>query len=170
VPGTLCVFSEAAQELSPGQVDMLEVLPRQVVELLELQHRTAQLDRAYVDLEESNSRLAGFAGRVNHDLRTPLTTMLGYLEMLQDDPEIRSVPGAADDLDKVGASGRRTRPNSAGAATGGQHSHSRPDPGHPAGVHMWPNSSDFPKRGRNATKDGTKNPILQALPRPFKSR
>lgn len=34
--------------------------------------------------------------------------MLGYLEMLQDDPEIRSVPGAADDLDKVGASGRRT--------------------------------------------------------------
>lgn len=53
MPGTLCVFSEAAQELSPGQVDMLEVLAKQVVELLELQHRTAQLDRAYVDLEES---------------------------------------------------------------------------------------------------------------------
>ncbi|WP_461186599.1 sensor histidine kinase [Arthrobacter sp. Z4-13] len=107
VPGTLCVFSEAAQELSPRQVDMLEVLARQVVELLELQHRTAQLDRAYAELEESNARLAGFAGRVSHDMRTPLTTMLGYLEMLQDDPEIRVVPGAADDLNKVGASGRR---------------------------------------------------------------
>ncbi|TLM88200.1 ATP-binding protein [Pseudarthrobacter sp. NamE5] len=107
VPGTLCVFSEAAHELSPGQVDMLEVLAKQVVELLELQHRTAQLDRAYAELTESNARLAGFAGRVSHDLRTPLTTMLGYLEMLQDDPNIQAVPGAADDLDKIDACGRR---------------------------------------------------------------
>ncbi len=107
VPGTLCVFSEAAQELTPAQVDMLEVLARQVVELLELQHRTAQLDRAYAELEESNSRLAGFGGRVSHDLRNPLTTMLGYLEMLQDDPGIRAVPGAAADLEKIDASGRR---------------------------------------------------------------
>ncbi len=107
VPGTLCVFSEAAQELSPGQVEMLEVLARQVVELLELQHRTAQLNRAYTELEESNARLAGFAGRVSHDLRTPLTTMLGYLEVLQDDPQIAALPGAADDLDLIEASGRR---------------------------------------------------------------
>ncbi|VXB06847.1 Histidine kinase [Arthrobacter sp. 9AX] len=107
VPGTLCVFSEAVQELSPAQVDMLEVLGRQVVELLELQHRTAQLDRAYAELEESNARLAGFAGRVSHDLRSPLTTMLGYLEMLQDDPRIQAVPGAAQDLDMIDASGRR---------------------------------------------------------------
>ena len=107
VPGTLCLFSESAQELNPAQVDMLEVLARQVVELLELQHRTAQLDKAYAELEESNSRLAGFAGRVSHDLRTPLTTMLGYLEMLQDDPRIRAVPGAADDLEQIDASGRR---------------------------------------------------------------
>jgi signal transduction histidine kinase len=107
VPGTLCVFSEAAQELNPAQVDMLEVLARQVVELLELQHRTAQLDRAYAELKESNARLAGFAGRVSHDLRSPLTTMLGYLELLQDDPIIHDVPGAAEDLDMIGASGRR---------------------------------------------------------------
>ncbi len=107
VPGTLCVFSEAAQELNPGQVDMLEVLARQVVELLELQHRTAQLDKAYAELKESNARLAGFAGRVSHDLRSPLTTMLGYLEMLQDDPQIHAVPGAADDLNKIDASACR---------------------------------------------------------------
>lgn len=107
VPGTLCVFSGAPQELTQAQVDMLDVLAKQVVELLELQHRTAQLDRAYAELEESNARLAGFAGRVSHDLRTPLTTMLGYLEMLQDDPNIQAVPGATEDLDSIGASGRR---------------------------------------------------------------
>lgn len=107
VPGTLCVFSETAQELSPGQVDMLVVLAKQVVELLELQHRTAQLDRTLAELKESNARLAAFAGRVSHDLRTPLTTMLGYLEMLQDTPGILAVPGAPDDLEKIDASGRR---------------------------------------------------------------
>ncbi|MFC9772518.1 MULTISPECIES: ATP-binding protein [unclassified Pseudarthrobacter] len=107
VLGTLCVFSEAAQELPPRQIDMLEILAKQVVELLELQHRTAQLDRAYMELEESNARLTGFAGRVSHDLRTPLTTMLGYLEILEDDPNIQAVPGATEDLDSIGASGRR---------------------------------------------------------------
>lgn len=107
VPGTLCVFSEAAQELDPSQLDTLEVLARQVVELLELQHRTAQLDRAYAELAESNSRLSGFAGRVSHDLRTPLTTMLGYLELLQDDFRIQAVPGAPEDLERIDASGRR---------------------------------------------------------------
>jgi len=107
VPGTLCVFSETAQELSPGQVDMLVVLAKQVVELLELQHRTAQLDRTLAELKESNARLAAFAGRVSHDLRTPLTTMLGYLEMLQDTPGILAAPGAPADLEKIDASGRR---------------------------------------------------------------
>lgn len=107
VPGTLCVFSEAAQELSPSQVDMLEVLARQVVELLELQHRTVQLARTHAELKESNARLAGFAGRVSHDLRNPLTTMLGYLELLQDDPRINAVPGDADDLHRIDGAGRR---------------------------------------------------------------
>lgn len=92
----------------------MEVLAKQVVELLELQHRTAQLDRAYVELEESNARLAGFAGRVSHDLRTPLTTMLGYLEMLQDDPNVRAVPGASEDPGKH----RRLRPPYAWDAAG----------------------------------------------------
>ena len=107
VPGTLCVFSEDVQELSPEQIGVLEVLATQVVELLELQHRTAQLDRAYGELKESNARLAGFAGRVSHDMRTPLTTMLGYLEMLQEDPRIQALPDAAADLDKVATSGAR---------------------------------------------------------------
>jgi signal transduction histidine kinase len=107
VPGTLCAFSETAHEPSLAQLDMLEVLARQVVELLELQHRTAPLDKAHAELEESNARLAGFAGQVSHDLRSPLTTMLGYLEMVQDDPEMQAADGAADDLKKIEATGHR---------------------------------------------------------------
>ncbi|WP_284974947.1 GAF domain-containing sensor histidine kinase [Arthrobacter sp. efr-133-TYG-104] len=107
VPGTLCVFSDKTNELSPRQVGMLEVLAKQVVELLELQHRTVQLDRTYAELKDSNAKLAGFAGRVSHDLRIPLTTILGYVELVEDDPDIDGQSVAAEYLNRIGASGRR---------------------------------------------------------------
>ncbi|MCP1411341.1 GAF domain-containing sensor histidine kinase [Paenarthrobacter sp. A20] len=107
VPGTLCVFSDRTKELRPEQVGMLEVLAKQVVELLELQHRTVQLDRTYSELRESNAKLAGFAGRVSHDLRIPLTTILGYVELVEDDPDVEPESTAARYLDRIGASGRR---------------------------------------------------------------
>lgn len=107
VPGTLCVFSDKTQELRPEQVSMLEVLAKQVVELLELQHRTVQLDRTYTELRDSNAKLAGFAGRVSHDLRIPLTTILGYVELVEDDPDVEPQSTAAKYLDRIGASGRR---------------------------------------------------------------
>lgn len=107
VPGTLCVFSDKPQELLPQQVSMLEILAKQVVELLELQHRTVQLDRTYAELKDSNAKLAGFAGRVSHDLRIPLTTILGYVEMVEDDPDIQPGSTPAKYLARIGASGRR---------------------------------------------------------------
>ncbi|TVU60184.1 GAF domain-containing sensor histidine kinase [Paenarthrobacter nitroguajacolicus] len=107
VPGTLCVFSDKTKELRPEQISMLEVLAKQVVELLELQHRTVQLDRTYAELKDSNAKLAGFAGRVSHDLRIPLTTILGYVELVEDDPDVEPGSTAANYLDRIGASGRR---------------------------------------------------------------
>ena len=107
VPGTLCVFSDKTNELRPEQVSMLEVLAKQVVELLELQHRTVQLDRTYAELRDSNAKLAGFAGRVSHDLRIPLTTILGYVELVEDDPDVEPNSTAARYLDRIGSSGRR---------------------------------------------------------------
>lgn len=107
VPGTLCVFSDKANELSPEQLSMLEVLAKQVVELLELQHRTVQLDRTYAELRHSNAKLAAFAGRVSHDLRIPLTTILGYVELVEDDPDVEPNSTAARYLDRIGSSGRR---------------------------------------------------------------
>jgi len=114
VPGTLCVFSNEPKELSPEQAGILEVLAKQVVELLELQRRTTQLDRTYAELKDtnaklkdSNAKLAAFAGRVSHDLRIPLTTILGYAELVEDDPEVQSDSAAAKYLERIGYSGRR---------------------------------------------------------------
>ncbi|TLM82616.1 GAF domain-containing sensor histidine kinase [Pseudarthrobacter sp. NamE2] len=88
VLGSLCVFSDQAELPTPDQIGLLEVLAQQVVELLELQHRTLELNAALEKLERSNAMLAEFAGRVSHDLRAPLTTILGYVELAEDDPEI----------------------------------------------------------------------------------
>ncbi|MDP9886994.1 GAF domain-containing protein [Pseudarthrobacter enclensis] len=77
VLGSLCVFSNSPGTPAKDQLDMLEILARQAVQLLELQRRTLQLKRALTEVRESNAKLAEFAGRVSHDLRGPLTTMLG---------------------------------------------------------------------------------------------
>ncbi|UKA70660.1 GAF domain-containing sensor histidine kinase [Arthrobacter sp. FW306-06-A] len=105
VIGSLCVFSNSSASLSDEQQEMLEILARQAVQLLELQRRTLQLNSALEELRESNAKLAEFAGRVSHDLRSPLTTILGYVELGEDDVE--SDHPAAEYLQLIGASGNR---------------------------------------------------------------
>nr|WP_235347450.1 GAF domain-containing sensor histidine kinase [Arthrobacter sp. SPG23] len=105
--GSLCVFSDAPATLSAEETAMLDVLAAQVVEVLELQHRTLQLQHALEELGRSNRKLAEFAGRVSHDLRIPLTTILGYVELSEDDDDIRPDSPAAGYLQRIGGSGRR---------------------------------------------------------------
>lgn len=107
VLGSLCVFSESAELPGREQIDVLEVLAQQVVELLELQHRTLQLSEALAELERSNAMLAEFAGRVSHDLRAPLTTILGYVELAEDDPEIPKDHPVKEYLQLIGSGGQR---------------------------------------------------------------
>ncbi|MEO8284102.1 MAG: HAMP domain-containing sensor histidine kinase [Pseudarthrobacter sp.] len=107
VLGSLCIFSDGPASPTAEQIGMLEVLAHQVVEVLELQHRTLQLSEALAELERSNAMLGEFAGRVSHDLRIPLTTMLGYIELAEDDPDIPPGHPAVEYLQFIGGGGRR---------------------------------------------------------------
>ena len=107
VLGSLCVFSNEPRQPAPEHSELLEVLARQVVELLELQHRTLQLNDALAELQRSNAVLSEFAGRVSHDLRAPLTTILGYVELAHDDPGIAPPHPSLEYLELIGAGGRR---------------------------------------------------------------
>jgi signal transduction histidine kinase len=107
VLGSLCVFSDQPELPTPEQIRLVEVLASQVVELLELQHRTLQLNTALEDLHRSNEMLAEFAGRVSHDLRAPLTTILGYVELAEDDPDIPQGHPSAEYLELIANGGRR---------------------------------------------------------------
>jgi signal transduction histidine kinase len=78
VIGTLCVFDEIPRTLSDEQEHALVGLADRVVDLLELELRTRELER-------SNEQLAAFAGQVSHDLRNPLTAVTMSLNMMGDE-------------------------------------------------------------------------------------
>lgn len=95
VLGTLCVFDQEVQHLTPVQQDRLKKLARTVMEVLEL-HRHGrlleeavdQLQRRGRELARSNAALQHFAGQVSHDLKNPLTGVLGFVAMLQEIPTV----------------------------------------------------------------------------------
>jgi len=78
VIGTLCVFDEVPRTLSDEQEHALVGLADRVVDLLELELRTRELER-------SNEQLAAFAGQASHDLRNPLTAVTMSLNMMGDE-------------------------------------------------------------------------------------
>ena len=75
--GTLCVFDERPRDLDSSQIDALATLADRIVDVLELSWRSRQL-------AVSNERLSTFAGRVSHDLKTPLATLSMSLGLLQE--------------------------------------------------------------------------------------
>ncbi len=75
--GTLCVFDEVVRELDDDQVHGLATLADRIVDVLELSWRSRAL-------AASNERLSSFAGRVSHDLKTPLATLSLSLGLLHD--------------------------------------------------------------------------------------
>ena len=104
--GTLCVFDETPRELSEQQVRGLQTLAAQVVDVLDLQLRTRQLHAMVTDLQRSNELLAEFAGRVSHDLRGPLTNVVGLAELAELEPALQDGP-AGTYFKRIGASALR---------------------------------------------------------------
>ncbi|AVV46686.1 histidine kinase [Streptomyces sp. P3] len=116
VLGTLCVFDTQVRLLTAPQRDALDKLARMVVDVLDL-HRHQRLlhqalraaDEARVELERSNSALQQFAGQVSHDLKNPLTGILGHAHNLIDIPAIANDPDASFCAQRVVRSANRMR-------------------------------------------------------------
>lgn len=79
--GTLCVFDDVERELDRGQREALDDLASQVVQVLELRARAAQLADTNTELSRSNADLTSFAARVAHDLRNPIAATTGFLSL-----------------------------------------------------------------------------------------
>lgn len=116
VLGTLCVFDEAARELTAEQRHALDLLAGQAVGALELRRAyraltvtVQELAEARDELLRSNSRLAAFAGQVSHDLRNPLAGVTGFLELLVDHPAVAGEATAVAHVDRALAAAGRMR-------------------------------------------------------------
>ncbi|RKS89978.1 phospho-acceptor domain-containing protein [Microbacterium sp. AG790] len=85
--GTLCVFDDATGSLTAQQSAALDLLAGQAVEVLELRRLTHELER-------SNDQLAHFTSQISHDLRNPLTALMGQIDLalagLDDGDELRA--------------------------------------------------------------------------------
>jgi signal transduction histidine kinase len=99
VLGRLCVFDEKPRELTSTQLKNLQELAGQVVEVLELRRRTLRLARTHAELSRSNQLLSEFAGRLCHDLKSPLTSVVGMAATL---PRFATISSDARSLRLVG--------------------------------------------------------------------
>jgi signal transduction histidine kinase len=121
VIGTLCVLDTQPGELTPTQRAGLDRLARMVVDVLELRrHATLvtevlhdreralrELQDARRDLVRSHTDLRQFAGQVSHDLKNPLTGLLGLIATLEDIPTVSGNPDVKRMLDRALSSGIR---------------------------------------------------------------
>lgn len=72
--GTLCVVDTKPRDLTPDQVFALQVLAKQVVKRMELRKKITELER----LNDTHRKLLSV---ISHDLRSPLTSLYGLLEL-----------------------------------------------------------------------------------------
>lgn len=100
VIGTLCVFDDVPGDLRPEQSHSLDVLAHHVVDVLELRRLTRELGR-------SNEELSQFAGQISHDLRNPLTALMGQLELAVDGLAIDDEPLVSRALTKAESAAAR---------------------------------------------------------------
>lgn len=107
--GTLSVHDTAPGTLTDDERDSLRVLAGRVVEVLEQRRQTRWLDLALSELTRSNSVLTDFAGRLSHDLKTPLTAILGFAEVLETIPVVEQDSRAVGYVGRIVRSGDRMR-------------------------------------------------------------
>lgn len=66
-----------------------------------VEQKTAELEKALADLQAKNAELEGFAYTVSHDLRSPLTTILGFIGLLKRDVAAGRLDRLEDDARRI---------------------------------------------------------------------
>ncbi len=80
--GTLCVIDRVPRTLTAEQMEALRALSRQAVAQLEMRRNLAELHVAYTRLHEADALKGEFVSMVSHELRSPLTSIRGGLQLV----------------------------------------------------------------------------------------
>lgn len=83
--GTLCLFDLKPGNLNDLQKKTLEVLSRQVIFLLEAELNKKELKERLEEVEQKNESLRAIAQLQSHEIRQPLTSIMGLLNLAEED-------------------------------------------------------------------------------------
>ncbi len=81
--GTLCVFDNKPKVLSTSQIQALKSLAKFVEHLFESHKKSLELEKVYSQLEAQKNQTEEIAYAIAHDLKNPLDSIQGFLELLQ---------------------------------------------------------------------------------------
>ncbi len=103
--GSLCLFDGKPNQLTPQQEKILSVLSRQVTFLMELELSHKLLGEHVIEIEQRNESLRKIAHFQSHDIRQPLTSIMGLVYLIKEDDYVADkerlmmIEEAANDLD-----------------------------------------------------------------------
>lgn len=81
--GTLCVIDVVPREPTEEMLDHLKALALQAASQLELRRAATRLEHARRTAEEANQAKSAFLAHMSHEVRTPLTSIVGYSDLLR---------------------------------------------------------------------------------------
>lgn len=103
--GSLCLFDAKPNNISKIQQKALAVMARQVTFLMQLELSRKVLQDNLKTLEEKNESLRNIAHMQSHDIRQPLTSIMGIMDMIKNDgykadkEKLLMIEEAANELD-----------------------------------------------------------------------
>lgn len=80
--GTLCVMDIETHNLTPDELESLKALSRQVTIIMELNLSIDHLRKSVEQIEERNKALKKIAQVQSHDIRGPLTSVIGVMNLI----------------------------------------------------------------------------------------
>lgn len=81
--GTLCVIDVVPREPTEEMLDHLKALALQAASQLELRRAATRLEHARRTAEKANQAKSAFLAHMSHEVRTPLTSIVGYTDLLR---------------------------------------------------------------------------------------
>ncbi len=82
--GTLCLFDSKPNNITEVQKKTLTVLAQQVTFLMELEMSRKQLQQQIKEIEAKNESLMKIAQLQSHQIRQPLTTIMGLVNLIKE--------------------------------------------------------------------------------------
>lgn len=100
--GTLCVIDNKPRELNENQIQMLRLLGKQTIRLLQMRKATERLEIEKLSAERATATKRDFIAAISHDIRNPLNSLLGMSEMIRETDLDPTILGYVDHIKNAG--------------------------------------------------------------------